>query len=79
MIQIRTVKFLLKSLLLDYRNFLALVIKIIIILNNNNFLGSDEEKLKFAFKIYDINGDGYISNGELFDVYYFSYYKSFRY
>ena len=30
--------------------------------------GSDEEKLRFAFKIYDINGDGFISNGELFDV-----------
>jgi serine/threonine-protein phosphatase 2B regulatory subunit len=30
--------------------------------------GSEEEKLRFAFKIYDINGDGFISNGELFDV-----------
>ncbi|KAH3899983.1 probable Calcineurin subunit B [Saccharomycodes ludwigii] len=27
-----------------------------------------EEKLKFAFKIYDIDKDGYISNGELFIV-----------
>jgi len=27
-----------------------------------------EEKLKFAFKIYDIDKDGYISNGELFVV-----------
>jgi Ca2+-binding EF-hand superfamily protein len=30
--------------------------------------GRDEDKLRFAFSIYDINGDGYISNGELFNV-----------
>jgi Ca2+-binding EF-hand superfamily protein len=31
--------------------------------------GNDEEKkLKFAFKIYDIDEDGYITNGELFTV-----------
>lgn len=29
---------------------------------------SKEDKLKFAFKIYDIDKDGYISNGELFIV-----------
>ena len=29
---------------------------------------SQEEKLRFAFQIYDINNDGYISNGELFQV-----------
>lgn len=28
----------------------------------------DEKKLKFAFDIYDIDKDGYISNGELFTV-----------
>ena len=27
-----------------------------------------DEKLKFAFKVYDIDRDGYISNGELFIV-----------
>ncbi|XP_065185594.1 calcineurin subunit B type 1-like [Sycon ciliatum] len=27
-----------------------------------------EAKLKFAFKVYDIDNDGYISNGELFQV-----------
>ena len=27
-----------------------------------------ESKLKFAFKIYDIDNDGFISNGELFQV-----------
>ncbi|AMD19969.1 HCL182Wp [Eremothecium sinecaudum] len=30
--------------------------------------GDREEKLRFAFKIYDIDDDGYISNGELFIV-----------
>ena len=29
---------------------------------------SSDEKLRFAFQIYDINGDGFISNGELFTV-----------
>lgn len=29
---------------------------------------SKDEKLKFAFKIYDIDRDGYIGNGELFIV-----------
>lgn len=31
--------------------------------------GTDEDqKIRFAFEIYDINRDGYISNGELFEV-----------
>ncbi|XP_025744165.1 calcineurin subunit B type 2 [Callorhinus ursinus] len=30
--------------------------------------GDEEQKLKFAFSIYDIDKDGYISNGELFQV-----------
>ena len=30
--------------------------------------GSKDEKLRFAFKIYDIDKDGFISNGELFIV-----------
>ncbi len=30
--------------------------------------GKKEEKLAFAFKVYDIDRDGYISNGELFLV-----------
>jgi len=29
---------------------------------------SKEEKIKFAFKVYDIDGDDFISNGELFQV-----------
>lgn len=29
---------------------------------------SNEEKLRFAFQIYDVNNDGFISNGELFSV-----------
>ena len=30
--------------------------------------GNKDQKLKFAFKVYDIDRDGYISNGELFIV-----------
>ena len=30
--------------------------------------GNNEEKLGFAFKVYDIDRDGFISNGELFIV-----------
>eukprot|EP00116_Pleurobrachia_bachei_P015710 sb/3475972/ len=31
--------------------------------------GADKDsKLRFAFKVYDIDQDGYISNGELFQV-----------
>ncbi|KAL2781854.1 calcineurin subunit B type 2 [Daubentonia madagascariensis] len=30
--------------------------------------GDEEEKLRFAFSIYDMDKDGYISNGELFQV-----------
>lgn len=30
--------------------------------------GAQEEKLRFAFKVYDIDRDGYLSNGELFIV-----------
>jgi serine/threonine-protein phosphatase 2B regulatory subunit len=30
--------------------------------------GLSAEKLRFAFKVYDIDRDGYISNGELFIV-----------
>lgn len=37
-------------------------------LNSLSAGASHEEKLRFAFQIYDINNDGYISNGELFTV-----------
>lgn len=30
--------------------------------------GGKQEKLEFAFKVYDIDGDGFISNRELFEV-----------
>eukprot|EP01126_Amoeba_proteus_P017782 TRINITY_DN1872_c0_g1_i10.p1 TRINITY_DN1872_c0_g1~~TRINITY_DN1872_c0_g1_i10.p1 ORF type:complete len:131 (+),score=44.63 TRINITY_DN1872_c0_g1_i10:356-748(+) len=30
--------------------------------------GNKEGKLQFAFKVYDMDGDGLISNGELFQV-----------
>ena len=29
---------------------------------------NEKEKIKFAFKIYDLDEDGYISNGDLFKV-----------
>lgn len=31
--------------------------------------GDKESKLRFAFRIYDMDNDGYISNGELFQVF----------
>lgn len=37
-------------------------------LNSLSAGASQEEKLRFAFAIYDIDGDGFISNGELFTV-----------
>ena len=37
-------------------------------LNSLSAGSTQEEKLRFAFQIYDINNDGYISNGELFQV-----------
>ena len=37
-------------------------------LNSLSAGASHDEKLRFAFQIYDINNDGYISNGELFTV-----------
>ena len=37
-------------------------------LNSLSSGAGEEEKLRFAFQIYDINNDGYISNGELFQV-----------
>ncbi|KNC52890.1 calcineurin B [Thecamonas trahens ATCC 50062] len=30
--------------------------------------GDESRKLQFAFKVYDMDGDGFISNGELFQV-----------
>jgi len=30
--------------------------------------GDMESKLRFAFRIYDIDNDGFVSNGELFQV-----------
>nr|CAG4711957.1 unnamed protein product [Naegleria fowleri] len=33
-----------------------------------NAQGDKQRKLEFAFKVYDIDGDGFISNGELFTV-----------
>ena len=30
--------------------------------------GDKDSKLRFAFRIYDMDNDGFISNGELFQV-----------
>ena len=30
--------------------------------------GDKESKMRFAFRIYDMDNDGYISNGELFQA-----------
>lgn len=35
---------------------------------NANSQGDKESKLRFAFRIYDMDNDGYISNGELYQV-----------
>jgi serine/threonine-protein phosphatase 2B regulatory subunit len=32
------------------------------------YSGTQEQKLRFIFRVYDVNNDGYISNGELFTV-----------
>ena len=37
-------------------------------LNSLSAGAENEDKLRFAFQIYDINNDGFISNGELFTV-----------
>ena len=37
-------------------------------LNSLSSHAGEEDKLRFAFQIYDINNDGFISNGELFKV-----------
>jgi hypothetical protein len=36
--------------------------------------GDKESKLRFAFRIYDMDNDGYISNGELFQVFWLHVY-----
>ena len=38
------------------------------VLGVSKFPAEKKEKLMFAFRIYDIDNDGYISNGELFQV-----------
>lgn len=35
----------------------------------SSLYGNDEEsKIRFAFRVYDMDDDGYITNGELFNV-----------
>lgn len=35
-------------------------------LNKLNFKGNIEDKNRLAFQVYDVNGDGFISNGDLY-------------
>ena len=37
-------------------------------LNSLSAGASNEQKLKFAFEIYDENNDGFVSNGDMFKV-----------
>ena len=37
-------------------------------MRNYIFLGDNEDKMKIAFQIYDMNNDGFISNGDLFNT-----------
>lgn len=38
--------------------------------------GDKESKLRFAFRIYDMDNDGFISNGELFQVRTMNFFKT---
>jgi len=38
--------------------------------------GDKESKLRFAFRIYDMDNDGFISNGELFQVSFLNHFFS---
>jgi len=44
------------------------IINLIILNLNNYFIGSQEDKMRTAFQIYDSNNDGFISNGDLFNI-----------
>lgn len=37
-------------------------------LQNIQASSSDQDKIKFAFELYDVNGDGFISERELYQV-----------
>lgn len=52
---------------ISFGEFLSGILRFIVGLAS--LYGTDEEhKLRFAFKIYDIDEDGFITNGELFTV-----------
>uniref|UniRef100_A0A0H2UHV6 EF-hand domain-containing protein n=1 Tax=Rattus norvegicus TaxID=10116 RepID=A0A0H2UHV6_RAT len=55
---------------LQQNPLVQLVIDIYSTAGNREFSvkGDKEQKLRFAFRIYDMDKDGYISNGELFQV-----------
>mmetsp|Transcript_36379 Transcript_36379/g.67226 ORF Transcript_36379/g.67226 Transcript_36379/m.67226 type:complete len:181 (-) Transcript_36379:230-772(-) len=53
-----------KNGVIDFQEF----IKNISIFASKQTEGKDEEKTKFAFRMYDVNNDGFISNGDLFTI-----------
>jgi Ca2+-binding EF-hand superfamily protein len=59
----------LKSVRLIYNFFLCIFTEFIQGVSQFSVKGDKESKLRFAFRIYDMDNDGYISNGELFQVF----------
>jgi len=53
-----------KNGVIDFTEF----IKNLSIFASKSTEGKEEEKTKFAFRMYDVNNDGYISNGDLFKI-----------
>mmetsp|Transcript_11074 Transcript_11074/g.17719 ORF Transcript_11074/g.17719 Transcript_11074/m.17719 type:complete len:181 (+) Transcript_11074:103-645(+) len=53
-----------KNGVIDFTEF----IKNLSIFASKSADGKEEEKTKFAFRMYDVNNDGYISNGDLFKI-----------
>mmetsp|Transcript_7500 Transcript_7500/g.10304 ORF Transcript_7500/g.10304 Transcript_7500/m.10304 type:complete len:181 (-) Transcript_7500:186-728(-) len=53
-----------KNGIIDFTEF----IKNLSIFASKSADGKEEEKTKFAFRMYDVNNDGYISNGDLFKI-----------
>lgn len=58
-----------KNLLFHHICFLCIFTEFIQGVSQFSVKGDKESKLRFAFRIYDMDNDGYISNGELFQVF----------
>lgn len=57
-----------KNELFFVNDFLYCILEFIEGVSQFSVKGDKEQKLRFAFRIYDMDKDGYISNGELFQV-----------